>query len=262
MRFVTASMVGSLVHPSSSPHQYCVDVRTGESWSPARDRSSFSPASSTILSASAGEMRPSNWTTYGSEESRVGEYSAHPAAMLAKLLRSPPGACTAGSLLRLAQALPLLSQRPHAAEQEESMKRGLASHSPADAHVAHCSCESAQSVSVPISFWYAQVRQVAAHRCSMNAASPQALRLARASEAQSGRSSTQRAPAALGGASSLSRCAVARSGGSSGRDQSTGTRCLAACGSLAARRCCCACCRCSCACCCCCCAGCCCCCAG
>ena len=34
---------------------------------------------------------------------------------------SPPGARTAGSLLRLAQALPLLSQRPHAAEQEESL---------------------------------------------------------------------------------------------------------------------------------------------
>eukprot|EP00966_Prymnesium_polylepis_P323806 7379941-Prymnesium_polylepis.2 len=134
----------------------------------------------------------------------------------------PVGENTPGSTLRRAHPSFFCSQTPHATEQPLSMKRRLASHSPAAAQLAHWSCVSLHSsVTWLMSFAWWHVPHVRAHSVSMNGASPHALRFHRARVAQSSRASAHERGIIIGPFASVSACAWASSDANAGVAQST-----------------------------------------
>ena len=97
------------------------------------------------------------------------------------------------------------------------LKRRLAVHSPACAQTPQLSCVSLHSPSTwLISCLLLHALHVFGHWASITGASPQALRLARASDAQSGRSSTHVRRLGSYGTSRAARSACSRSAASGG----------------------------------------------
>ena len=136
MRSLMRRITGSSTH-GGVWHQHWCDVRTGESWSPARLRSNEEAHSSMMRSVSSSLRKSSKVITHGSRESARGLYCGYSRSARSKTAAIPRSR-TAGVLLRRTHAG---SSSPtghalHETGQLSSMKPGFASHSPAPAQEA------------------------------------------------------------------------------------------------------------------------------
>ena len=124
-------------------HQHWCEVRTGDSWSPAKLRSKEEEHSSMMRSVSSSLRKSSNVITHGSLDSARGLYCGY--SRKARSKTAPmPRSCTAGVLLRRTHAG---SSSPaghalHETGQLSSINPGFASHSPAPAHEEQLVSES------------------------------------------------------------------------------------------------------------------------
>mmetsp|Transcript_27495 Transcript_27495/g.80846 ORF Transcript_27495/g.80846 Transcript_27495/m.80846 type:complete len:235 (+) Transcript_27495:707-1411(+) len=133
-RAVRALTCGSLTQ-ASVEHQHCVDVRTGDTWSPAMLRAKESLQCPRMAWISSSRRKSWKARTHGSLWSTCGLYSGKSARARSKRALRPPGCSVmAREPSVLLQADLRSSQVPQATGHDPRMYFGLFSHSPAVAH--------------------------------------------------------------------------------------------------------------------------------
>mmetsp|Transcript_27436 Transcript_27436/g.73825 ORF Transcript_27436/g.73825 Transcript_27436/m.73825 type:complete len:248 (-) Transcript_27436:185-928(-) len=127
-------------------HQHCVDVRTGDTWSPASERANDALQWPRSAFTSSSETKFSKLTTQGSRLSTWGLNSGKSRTARSNMaLRLPASSFSACDVALRSHDFRISAQVWHETGQDVCMYTLFLLHSPCCAHVAHCLFSSLQS---------------------------------------------------------------------------------------------------------------------